>query len=90
MSKEIEELMQKSIICENKILSEMIQDIEPKKEQRFTDLEIEATKKEQFSVVVYKKDNVIVRFFKNIAYSLEKMKIMKFSQIFSKIGNSHF
>ena len=90
MSKEIEELMQKSIICENKILSEMIQDIEPKKEQRFTDLEIEATKKEQFSVVVYKKDNIVVRFLKNIAYSLEKMKIMKFSQIFSKIGNSHF
>lgn len=90
MNKEIEELMQKSIISENTTLSEMIEDIVPKKEQRFTDLELEVTKKQQFSIVVYKKENFIVRFFKNIAYSTEKLKIMKFSQLFSKFGQSHF
>ena len=90
MSKEIEELMQKSIISENIILSEMIEDIIPKKEQRFTDLEMEITKKQQFSVVVYKKENFLVRFFKSISYSIEKFRIMKFSQVFSKMGQSHF
>ena len=90
MSKEIEELMQKSIISENIILSEMIQDIEPKIQQKFTDLEIETTKKQQFSVVVYKKENFLVRFFKSISYSIEKFRIMKFSQVFSKMGQSHF
>ena len=82
MSKEMEELMQKSIIGENMFLSELIEDIEPKIENRFTDIEIEASKKQQFSVVVYKKPNLIVRFFKNIKFSIEKLKIMKISQIF--------
>ena len=47
MNKEVEELMQKSIVNENQVLSDMIKDIEPKplQERSFTDLELEAEKK---------------------------------------------
>ena len=84
MNKEVEELMQKSVVKENQVLSDMVKDIEPKMEQerRFTDLELEAEKKETFSIVVYKKENPIVRFFKNIKFSLEKIKIMNSSKEF--------
>ena len=60
MSNELKELMQISIIGENKDLSSMLEDIVPVKEQRFTDLELEAEKKETFSIVLYKKENPIV------------------------------
>lgn len=76
MSNELKELMQISIIGENKDLSNMLADIIPIKEQRFTDLELEAEKKETFSIVLYKKENPIVRFFKGIKISLEKFRIM--------------
>lgn len=76
MSNELKELMQISIIGENKDLSNMLVDIVPIKEQRFTDLELEAEKKETFSIVLYKKENPIVRFFKGIKMSLEKFRIM--------------
>ena len=76
MSNELKELMQISIIGENKDLSNMLEDIVPIKEQRFTDLELEAEKKETFSIVLYKKENPIVRFFKGIKMSLEKFRIM--------------
>mgnify|MGYP000640608756 FL=1 len=76
MSNELKELMQISIIGENKDLSNMLADIVPIKEQRFTDLELEAEKKETFSIVLYKKENPIVRFFKEIKMSLEKFRIM--------------
>ena len=76
MSNELKELMQISIIGENKDLSNMLADIVPIKEQRFTDLELEAEKKETFSIVLYKKENSIVRFFKEIKMSLEKFRIM--------------
>lgn len=76
MSNELKELMQISIIGENKDLSNMLADIIPIKEQRFTDLELEAEKKETFSIVLYKKENPIVRFFKGIKMSLEKFRIM--------------
>ena len=84
MNKEVEELMQKSVVKENQVLSDMVKDIEPKMEQerRFTDLELEAEKKETFSIVVYKKENPIVRFYKNIKFSLEKIKIMNNSKEF--------
>lgn len=76
MSNELKELMQISIIGENKDLSNMLADIVPIKEQRFTDLELEAEKKETFSIVLYKKENPIIRFFKGIKMSLEKFRIM--------------
>ena len=76
MSNELKELMQISIIGENKDLSNMLADIIPIKEQRFTDLELEAEKKETFSIVLYKKVNPIIRFFKGIKMSLEKFRIM--------------
>ena len=82
MNKELKELMQISVISENIELSAMLEDIVPVKEQRFTDLELEASKKETFSIVVYKKENPIMRFFKNIKFSLEKLKIMNKSREF--------
>lgn len=76
MSNELKELMQISVIGENKELSNMIDDIQPVKERRFTDLELEAEKKETFSIVLYKKENPIVKFFKGLKISFEKLRIM--------------
>lgn len=76
MSEEIKELMQKKVIGENEELSDMLADIVPVKEQRFTNLELDAEKKETFSIVLYKKENPIIRFFKSLKISLEKLKIM--------------
>lgn len=89
MSRELEELMQKSIISENVELTNIISDIVPLKENRFTSLEIETSKKEDFSIVVYKKENIITRAFKSIRLIVEKLKIMKHSQEFvlEKIRN---
>ena len=89
MSNELKELMQISIIGENTDLSNMIADIVPVKENRFTDLELEANKKEDFSIVVYKKENPIIRFFKGIRYVLEKIKIMRESREFDYVKNSN-
>ena len=77
MSNEMKELMQISIVGENKELSNMLKDIVPAKENRFTDLELAAEKKETFSIVVYKKENPIMRFFKGLKFSFEKIKIMR-------------
>lgn len=82
MDKELRELMQISIIKEDVNLSNMLQDIVPLKEHKFTDLELEASKKETFSIVLYKKENPILRFFKGIKFSLEKLRIMKKSRDF--------
>ena len=82
MNKELIELMQINKIGENKVLSKMLEDIEPIKEKRFTDIEIEANKNEKFSLVLYKEENIIVRFFKNIKLGLEKMNIIKQSRKF--------
>lgn len=76
MSNELKELMQISIIGENKYLSNMLADIVPVKEKRFTDLELEAEKNEKFSIVLYKKENPVVRFFKSLKMSFEKLRIM--------------
>ena len=47
--------MQIKVISENTILSDMIKDIIPTTKIRFTDLELEANKKQEFSLIVYKK-----------------------------------
>ena len=82
MDKNIKELMQISVINENINLSEMIQDIIPIKEQIFTNLELEAEKKHEFSVVVYKKQNPFIKFFNSIRFAFEKIRIMKHSREF--------
>ena len=89
MSNEIKELMQKSIIGENEDLSDMIADIVPAKEQRFTNLELEAEKKENFSIVLYKKENPIVRFFKGLKMSFEKLRIMGKSREIDYVRNQN-
>lgn len=89
MSNELKELMQISIIGENKDLSNMLEDIVPIKEQRFTDLELEAEKKETFSIVLYKKENPIIRFFKGIKMSLEKFRIMGKSREIDYVRNQN-
>lgn len=85
----LDELMEKNLISENEILSQMIEDIVPLKQERFTDLEIEANRKQEFSVVVYKKDNLLVRFFKNIRFSIEKLRIMRHSKEYELTKNQN-
>lgn len=89
MSNELKELMQISVIGENKDLSNMIEDIMPVKEQRFTDLELAAEKKETFSIVLYKKENPIVKFFKGLKMSIEKLKIMGKSREIDYVKNQN-
>ena len=54
----LDELMEKIVLDENEFLSQMIEDVVPVKENLFTNLEIEANKKQEFSIVVYKKENI--------------------------------
>lgn len=77
MDKELKELMQINEVSENTFLTDMIKDITPIREKRFTDLEIEANKNETFSIVVYKEQNIFMRFLNNIKYCLEKINIIK-------------
>ena len=85
----MDNFIQKSIIGEDINLSNMLADIVPIKEQKFTDLELEANKKETFSVVVYKKENPIVRFFKSIKISFEKLRIMSKTREVSYVKNEN-
>lgn len=85
----MDNFIQKSIIGEDINLSNMLADIVPMKEQKFTDLELEANKKETFSVVVYKKENPIVRFFKSIKLSFEKLRIMSKTREVSYVKNEN-
>lgn len=89
MSNELKELMQISVIGENKNLSNMLEDIMPVKEQRFTDLELAAEKKETFSIVLYKKENPIVKFFKGLKMSIEKLRIMGKSREIDYVRNQN-
>ena len=89
MSDELKELMQISIIGENKDLSNMLENIVPVKEQRFTDLELAAEKKETFSIVLYKKENPIVKFFKGLKMSFEKLRIMGKSREIDYVRNQN-
>ena len=89
MSNELKELMQISVIGENKDLSNMIEDIMPVKEQRFTDLELAAEKKETFSIFLYKKENPIVKFFKGLKMSIEKLRIMGKSREIDYVKNQN-
>ena len=82
MDKNIKELMQISVISENINLSKMVQDIMPKREQIFTNLELEAEKKQEFHVVLYKKQNPVIRLFNSIRFAFEKIRIMKHSREF--------
>ena len=89
MSNELKELMQIKVIGENTDLSNMLEDIVPFKEERFTDLELEAEKKETFSIVLYKKENPIVRFFKGLKMSFEKLRIMGKSREIDYVRNQN-
>ena len=77
MGNNLDKLMQKSVISENIYLSKMIEDIVPNIEQKYTNVELEANKKEEFSLVVYQKQNIFTRFLKIISISIEKLRIMK-------------
>lgn len=86
MDKNIEELMQINIISENIELSKMLEDIKPLNTQT-----IEVNKKHEFSIVVYKKQNIVVKLFKEIGYALSKIKIMnKLTQFeLKKVPNNY-
>lgn len=75
MDKYLKELMQIKIISENIELSKMIEDIEPLNIKK-------ANINHEFSIVVYKKQNVLIKIFKEISYVLSKIGIMKNSKEF--------
>ena len=89
MDNNLKELMQINVIIENTELSDMIKDIIPTKEQRFTNLELEAEKKQEFSLVVYKKTNPLVSFIRSIKFTFEKIRIMKHSKEFDLAKNQN-
>ena len=89
MDKNLKELMQISIISENTELSNLIKDIIPTKEQRFTNLELEADKKQEFSLVIYKKTNPLISFIRSIKFAFEKIRIMKHSKQFDLAKNQN-
>ena len=89
MDKNLKELMQISIISENTELSDLIKDIIPTKEQRFTDLEIEAVKKQEFSLVIYKKQNPLISFWHSIKFAFEKFRIIRHSREFELAKNQN-
>lgn len=82
MDKKLEELMEIRIIGENSELSELIQDIIPKVENKFTNLELDAEKKQEFSLVIYQKPNTFKKIVNSIKIIFEKIKIMKHSNQF--------
>ena len=85
MDKELEELMQINGKSENKDLSEMINDINPTEKLKFTDLELEVNNKQEFSMVIYKKEKLFDKIFRKVRLFLEKFQIMKHSREFSLI-----
>lgn len=76
MNNNIEKLMQKNLISENIALSKMIEDIVPITKPDYTNIEIDANKKETFSMVVFKKQNILAKIIKNFLISFEKVKII--------------
>ena len=80
----LDEFMGKQLISENIDLSAMLDDIIPVNTNRFTNIELEADKKQEFRIVVYKKENILVRFWKNLKFGLEKLNIIKRSKSFVK------
>lgn len=91
MNKELEEFLQAKVISEDVKLSNMIQDIVPIKENRFTDIELATERKQEFQLVVYKKQNPIITFFKSIKFGFEKIRIAKHSRnlAYVKIENKN-
>lgn len=89
MDKNLKELMQIRVISENTELSNMIKDIIPTKEQKFTNIELEADKKQEFRLVIYKKTNPLVSFIRSIKFTFEKIRIMKHSKEFDLEKNQN-
>ena len=89
MDKNLKELMQKSIVNEFTELSDMIKDIIPRKEQKFTNLEIAAEKKNEFSLVIYKKQNPLISFWNSIKFTFEKIRIIRHSRDFEVAKNQN-
>lgn len=85
MDKEWNELMQISIIGENEFLSSMVEDIVPicanKMECNAVNMGQKKTtesavyKNQEFRIVVYKKENPLIKFFKSAAFIFKKMRI---------------
>ena len=89
MDKNLKELMQISIISENTELSDMIKDLIPKEEQKFTTLELEAEKKQEFSLVIYKKQNPLISLWHSVKFAFEKIRIMRHSREFELAKNQN-
>lgn len=80
MNSEIVDFMNINVKSENIELSNLISDIIPIREARFTNLEIEINESQEFRLVVYKKENILSRIISFISIGLEKIKIMRNSK----------
>ena len=79
MDKDIKELIEPKVIGENLELSNLIQDIVPIVEKKFTNIELEAEKRQEFSLVIYQRPNPFKKMVNSIKMIFEKIKIMKHS-----------
>ena len=90
MDKELKELMQISIVSENEFLSEMLVDIVPTENKEVmnsvlkiegqNDIKADISNNQEFRIVVYKKENPLIRFFKGIRFAFKKIRIMENSK----------
>ena len=79
MDKNIKELIEPIVISENIELSSLIEDIVPRVERKFTNVELDAVKREEFSLVIYKKQNPFQKVVNSIILIFEKIRIIKHS-----------
>lgn len=79
MDKDMKELIEPIVISENIELSCLIEDIVPRVERKFTNVELEAERKQEFSLVIYKKPNPFKKVVNSIKIIVEKIRIIKHS-----------
>ena len=95
MDKELNELMQINVISENIDLSKMIEDIMPIQTTNKETIENTIPQQnkalnQEFRIVVYKKENPVISFLKQISFALKKVNIfgkarnIKFGKFTSK------
>lgn len=75
----MKELIEPIVISENIELSCLLEDIVPRVERKFTNVELEAERKQEFSLVIYKKPNPFKKVVNSIKIIVEKIRIIKHS-----------
>ena len=79
MDEDMKEIIEPIVISENIELSCLIEDIVPRVERKFTNVELEAEKKQEFSLVIYIKPNPLKKVVNSIKIIVEKIRIIRHS-----------